>query len=532
MRIGYFDIETPLIPSTGAKDLNDIYSIGVKVNDEKTLNFSKYYMSNSDGNLQAAVRLLNECDLIVSFNGISFDIPVIERVLSAKLTANHLDLIIVCKLMFTKDELFSADYKLLADDKALMGSFSLKAFGRRMGGAQKIDFTDFSKLSEEMLTYMEGDIELTKELHEFLIALPNYPKQNVIGLEQSIASIIQKQTDAGFHFDIEKARNLNMVMLRDKFVIERNLAKTFKPKEFLVGSSPNQGQLRDVKTYFTSTSQLFQPNVPLKRFKNGKLKMPAKSKYKWFTNPTSMVLIPTKIGVQTRKFNPSSRDHIKRWLKDLYNFEFTTFTEKGSAKVDGDELESIGANGADLRTYLKLAKDISQLGGTENSLIGKFDPSTNSIHGRVDTIGAATHRATHSGPNLAQIPADGAFRSLFNAPPGWKLVGADLANIEIRVLAHYLAPYDNGAYAEAVLSKDMHWFHSKVAGFWTEDDRDWPDDDHAHERTPEMKNARSLSKAFFFGYLYGQGSSIRGNTLSKNKEIHWHNTDTQEKGVS
>ena len=33
-----------------------------------------------------------------------------------------------------------------------------------------------------------------------------------------------------------------------------------------------------------------------------------------------------------------------------------------------------------------------------------------------------------------------------------------MSNItEVRILAHYLYPYDKGKYAEAVLSRDMHW---------------------------------------------------------------------------
>ncbi len=378
---------------------------------------------------------------------------------------------------------------------------------------QKIEFSDFSKLSTEMLTYMEGDIELTAEFYHFLKGLASYPVDNVITLEQAIASIIQKQTDNGFHFNMEKARNLNMRMLKDKFTIERRLAKTFKPRDFITSKSENVGKLRPVKKYMASTRDLLSANTPLLRFKNGKLKIPAKSKYKWFSIPTIMYIREERIGIKVKKFNPSSRDHIKIWLKEMYNFEFKTYTAKGSAKVDGAELIALGDYGKDLKSYLKLAKDISQLGGTENSLIEKCDPITQSIHGRVDTIGAATHRATHSGPNLAQIPSDGEFRGLFDTPSNMTLVGADLANIEIRVLAHYLAPYDNGQYAAAVLSKDMHWYHAKVAGFWTEDDRDWPDDDHADQRTTAMKAARTQSKSFFFGYLYGQGDTIRGNIL-------------------
>lgn len=463
MKIGFFDIETPKIPATGAKDLDNIYAIGVKINDGPTLKFSRYYLEVSDGSLQAAVALLNSCDLIVSFNGISFDIPVIERVMKTKLTAPHLDLIIVSKLLFTKDELTSADYKIMGEDTNLIGSFSLKAFGRRMGGAQKIEFEDWSKLSTEMLVYMEGDVELTAEYYYFLIALPNYPSEEVIQREQTIAQIIQRQTDHGFHFDYEKGRKLYVGMLKEQLQIRQRLLRQFKPKEFKVGSSPNQGKLHDVKTYIEYGGYRLKPNPILKQFKNGRWKIPAKSRYKWHGKPTAMLLVPTKIGIKTLPFNPTSRHHIKRWLKEDFDFEFETYTEKGSAKVDGDELESLGENGKDLRRYLKLAKDGSQLGGTENSLIEKMDPQTNSIHGRVDTIGAATHRATHSGPNLAQIPAGGYFRELFNCPPGWQLVGADLANIEIRVLAHYLAPYDGGKYAEAVLSKDMHWLTQRIA---------------------------------------------------------------------
>ena len=82
----------------------------------------------------------------------------------------------------------------------------------------------------------------------------------------------------------------------------------------------------------------------------------------------------------------------------MYGFVFKNCTDKGTIKVDREELESLGEYGADLRRYLKLKKDLSQLSGTDNSLIEMYLPSDQSIHGRVNTIGAATHRCTHFSP--------------------------------------------------------------------------------------------------------------------------------------
>jgi DNA polymerase I-like protein with 3'-5' exonuclease and polymerase domains len=88
------------------------------------------------------------------------------------------------------------------------------------------------------------------------------------------------------------------------------------------------------------------------------------------------------------------------------------------------------------------------------------------------TLGTVTGRCAHS-PNIAQVPRvqkakDGSIlmgstggwgfecRSLFAAPRDWLLVGADMAGLELRCLAHCLAPFDGGAYARIVCDGDPH----------------------------------------------------------------------------
>ncbi len=201
-----------------------------------------------------------------------------------------------------------------------------------------------------------------------------------------------------------------------------------------------------------------------KTYKSGKTVIIGVKKIKWFTTPHKTIFVHKEgehQDIKYTEFNPGSRHHIRKWLEDDYNYKFPYYKEKGGAKVDVDSLENMEHPACKmLKRYLKTAKDFSQVGGADGSWLTLLNEKTGALHGRVDTLGATTHRATHSKPNLAQIPAEGIFRELFIPHPGDVLIGADLKNIEIRILAHYLAPYDNGEYVKMVLSTDMHWLKS------------------------------------------------------------------------
>ena len=44
------------------------------------------------------------------------------------------------------------------------------------------------------------------------------------------------------------------------------------------------------------------------------------------------------------------------------------------------------------------------------------------------------------------------------------MVGADLSGIELRMLAHYLAKYDEGRYADILLNGDIHQVNADKIG--------------------------------------------------------------------
>lgn len=226
-RIAVWDIEADLIPST------EVFCIAVSIIQDgvvlqKAKIFTQYWVPYSHGSLMEAVSIVNSCDYQSGHNTIGYDIPMIEKLLGGKILPPSLDTFIMAKIMYSKDDLFAMDAEL-GIDKDLWGGYSAKAFGQRMGDF-KIDFKDFSKLTEEMAIYCNQDTDLTARLLITLLDRKNMPLERVLNIEHRAATVIAEQTAFGFYIDIEMTKVLNTKLLKEKGEIARTLADIFSPK--------------------------------------------------------------------------------------------------------------------------------------------------------------------------------------------------------------------------------------------------------------------------------------------------------------
>ena len=186
-----------------------------------------------------------------------------------------------------------------------------------------------------------------------------------------------------------------------------------------------------------------------------------------------------------KEFNPTSRDHIAWIMQNHHGWKPDKKTKAGKTAIDEVVLKDIGTEEA-LQFFrcLELTKQLGMLSEGNNAWLKLVRNERIHHHCSVSTN---THRCAHRNPNLAQVPSDLNFRKLFCASPGYVMVGADLAGIELRMLAHYLARYDGGRYGHVLLNGDIH-----------------------QENADKIGISRRLVKTVTYAFLYGAGDQKIG----------------------
>lgn len=317
--------------------------------------------------IQNFIELCKKYDLIVAHNGVRFDYAVLKKYgFKFKIRDTLLD----SKILYPQTLLYSLDERTNRVDKNLKGSYSLKAFGQRIGN-YKLPFDDWTELSDEMVTYCLQDCRVTKELFIRINDSNKLPPYEVLHMEYLVAYLIMRQEKAGFEFDIVKAHKLARRMQRKKNKIEYILKKKYPPKLVSKGSNMNPKGMK----------------------RNG------------------VQIVGPYTNVTWQEFNPSSRQQIIDRLKSKWNP--SVFTEKLTPVVNPDTIKDVDDSKL-LVTYLKLTKDLSQLHTGSGSLMNHYNNKTKKIHGKVDTLSCVTHRMSHNSPNLAQTAKDKEMRSLFH----------------------------------------------------------------------------------------------------------------------
>lgn len=382
---------------------------------------------------------LEQADLIVGHNILKYDIPVFKKLGRFNPKGTVRDTLVCTRLIYA--DIKNSDFKRNEFPKKLIGSHSLRAWGHRIGNYKDDYDGGWEEYSDEMLSYCFQDVEVTATLWKKILKA-DYSEQS-IQLEHEVAEIIFRQETAGFAFDTEAAGKLYTTLSARKLEIEEELGKHIPPWE-----------------------------IELK---------------------TKTKLVP---------FNPASRDQCAKVLIS-HGWKPEVFTEAGKPKVDETTLSQITKNVSSdqlvplaklMTEYFLLIKRLGQLGDGSQAWL-KVERAGR-IHGSCNTNGAVTGRATHSFPNVAQVPSVGApygheCRSLFTASPGNKLVGIDVSGLELRCLAHYMARYDGGAYGETVVNGDIHTANQEAAGLAT----------------------RPQAKTFIYGFLYGAGAEKLGSIV-------------------
>jgi DNA polymerase-1 len=443
-----FDLETDGLLDTVSK----IHCLVIKDTDTDEV-FT--YRSGFPYELEEGIDHLLSGSLVVGHNIIKYDIPVIEKLYKVSFDhAKVFDTLVATRVIWAAiRETDSLRIQKGILPGKLFGSHSLAAWGYRMKNYKGDYDGGWEKFTQEMLDYCVQDVQVTADLYSRILK-KNYSAQ-CLELEHKLAWLMAKQERNGFHFDTVSAAKLYAKLVSRRSEIEADLIATFGEWQVRL---PDFIPARDNKT------KGYIKGVPVPRYK-------------------------------TVMFNPSSRDHIADRLQKLYGWKPQELTEGGKPKIDEVVLSKLSYEPcAALSEYLMVQKRISQL--AEGDQAWMKCEKQGKIHGSINTNGAVTGRATHSYPNISQVPSSGSpyghdCRGLFTVPNGWTLVGADASGLELRCLAHFMAEWDGGKYADILLSGDIHTENQKAAGLET----------------------RNQAKTFIYAFLYGAGDAKIGSIV-------------------
>jgi DNA polymerase-1 len=432
---------------------------------------------------------LDKADVVIGHNLAGYDLVLLEELFQYRLP-KHVrvrDTMIMSQVL---------NYNRLE-------SHSLAAWGEFLGNP-KGEWSDFSQWSPGMHTYWEQDLDLTEEVHDFLLpeleaCLEMGPQvAYYLKAENAVARWCGLAERRGWPFDKEGAINLLAKMEAERAICSDKLLPRMGTKVVPVDKEGGEVLWKDAKwiksgAYNSHTANWFGIDPltgqdddrlvegPYTRIEFHDLKLTSVSDVKIFLFRLGWV--PTEWNMKPHPDNPRAKI-------------------KTSPKITEDSLECLDGDG---KLYCDYLTTSSRAGILKNWIEGCDE--NNRLHGRCFPIGTPSMRARHAG--IVNVPAAESvwgkeMRALFTAARGKKLIGCDSAGNQARGLAHYL---NSDEFTHQLLNGDIHTYNANALDAVLKSMKvDW--DAYLIKQglnTPEerAKRKRAAAKRILYAFLFG-----------------------------
>lgn len=439
--------------------------------------------------IKACLDEITAQDTVIGHNVLGFDLIALEKVLGWTFGGKVYDTLILSKLIWPDlfwDDVTSrrpgAPLRWPGMPAKMRGRHGLEAWGWRLGlnkgdykkemEAKGID--PWAEWNPEMQAYCELDVEVTAKLWSWCRKHRRWPHDWCLEIEHEFKRLMMQQEAWGVRLDEAKAAKLYVELVQKRDEILARLRQAF-PSRWRAGAVAEPSR---TVTYSDPTRPSPTAGAPY-------------TKVEWW------------------EFDPAKAAHIVTALTEKHGWKPKARTKAGDVKTDEDTLATLPYPEIDdICTVGLLNKRIGTLAHGAQALL--VNCKNGRIHGSIDPGGTKTRRCSHSKPNInipkvrtakgpdgKDHPALGLeggygfeFRDLFIADEGMVLVGADAAGIQLRGLAHYLAPYDKGAYIKAVTEGDVH------------------ETNRAAWETASRNGSKTLTYSFLFGCFPAKTGNI------------------------
>ena len=199
---------------------------------------SKVY-AYTHANMSDCVKHIEAADIIVMHNGVSFDAPVLKRLLNVNIPLSKI-----------RDTLIMSQMANPIRD----GGHSLEAWGNTLG-YPKIEYEDFTCFSEDMLKYCVRDVEITDKVYKALLPSLKMFSPRSIKLEHQIRAVIDQQERNGFQLNVKEAMLLMGRLSDEAEGIKADLQNKFPPITEVRYSDKTGKRLKDKVTIFNPASR-------------------------------------------------------------------------------------------------------------------------------------------------------------------------------------------------------------------------------------------------------------------------------------